>query len=97
MANRSFYHWVDTNVVKTQFSRWPLEEQRTDEELKKKVSIASENYYKHTWSSIALLDKVVHSTLSELKEKEEEFLTQLLKQDQTIYDMLVDLQNKRKK
>ncbi|MFS7924685.1 hypothetical protein Hanom_Chr03g00275591 [Helianthus anomalus] len=81
MANRSFYHRADTNAVKTQFSGWSLEEQRADKKLNIKVGIVSENYYKQTWSSIGLLDEVLHSPPSEFKNNVEEFITQVLKQD----------------
>ncbi|MFS7957763.1 hypothetical protein Hanom_Chr07g00670231 [Helianthus anomalus] len=79
MANRSFYHWADTNAVKTQFSRWSLEKQRADEELNRKFGIISENFYKQTWNNIGLLDEVVHSPPSEVKDNTEEFITQVLK------------------
>ncbi|KAJ0554235.1 hypothetical protein HanHA89_Chr08g0305391 [Helianthus annuus] len=96
MASKIFYHWSDTAGLKFEFSRWSLEEQRKDEELNKKVAMVSDKYYKQTWSSITLLDEVVSSTPSEFKEKAEEFITHLLKQDQKTCDMLADLQIKTK-
>ncbi|MFS7999700.1 hypothetical protein Hanom_Chr12g01169501 [Helianthus anomalus] len=79
MANKTFYNWADTNAVKMAFSSWSLQEQGKDEELNQKVTTISNKYYKQTWSSIALLDEVLHSPPSEFKEKAEDFITQLLK------------------
>ncbi|KAJ0474294.1 hypothetical protein HanHA89_Chr15g0628001 [Helianthus annuus] len=96
MASKTFYHWSDTADLKIEFSRWSLEEQRKDKELNKKVVMVSDKYYKQTWSSIALLDEVVCSTPSIFKEKAEEFIIHLLKQDHKTCDMLADLQIKTK-
>ena len=96
MASKSFYHWSETADLKIEFSKWSLEEQRKDEKLNKKVAMVSDKYYKQTWSSIALLDEVASSTPTEFKEKAEEFITNLLKQDQKTCDMLADLQIKTK-
>ncbi|MFS8007677.1 hypothetical protein Hanom_Chr14g01263881 [Helianthus anomalus] len=96
MENTCFYHWSDINDVKRQFSRWYMEENSADEELNRKIDIISDNNYKKTWSSIGLLDEVLHSPTSDFKNNAEEFITQMLKQDQKIYDMLVVIQNKRK-
>ena len=95
MANFSFYHWSDTSDVKTQFSMWSLKEQRTDEELNRKADIINDTNYNKTWNNIALLDEVLHSPPSDFQKNAEEFLTQFLKQDQKICNMLTDLKIKR--
>ncbi|XP_021999385.1 uncharacterized protein LOC110896229 [Helianthus annuus] len=96
MARKTFYHWSDTTDLKIEFSTWSLQEQRNAEELNQKVAMVSDKYYKQTWNSIALLDEVASSTPTEFKEKAEEFITNLLKQDQKTCDMLADLQSKTK-
>ncbi|KAJ0482807.1 hypothetical protein HanIR_Chr13g0657971 [Helianthus annuus] len=95
MANFSFYHWSDTSDLKTQFSMWSLKEQRTDQELNRKVDIINDTNYNKTWNSIALLDEVLNSPPSEFQKNAEEFLTQLLEQDKKICNMLTDLKLKR--
>ncbi|MFS7917060.1 hypothetical protein Hanom_Chr03g00184641 [Helianthus anomalus] len=96
MARKTFYHWSDTTDLKIEFSIWSLQEQRNAEELNQKVAIVSDKYYKQCWSSIALLDEVASSTPTEFKQKAEEFITNLLKQDQKTCDILADLQIKTK-
>ncbi|MFS8022051.1 hypothetical protein Hanom_Chr16g01434891 [Helianthus anomalus] len=69
--------------------------EKADEELNWKVGIISDNNYKKTWSNIRLLDEVLRSPPSDFKNNAEEFITQLLKHDQKICNMLADQQKKR--